>query len=88
MPLLGFGVFQTDGPKAAVLEAFKAGYRCVSQSSSALNIFSHSTLHYSHVDSAQYYANEQEVGEAVRESGLKREDLFISAGRSTFLANS
>lgn len=61
MPLLGFGVFQTTGPKAAVLEAFKAGYR--------------------HVDSAQYYANEEKVGDAIRESGLKREDVFYSTCR-------
>jgi len=29
MPLLGFGVFQSGETKATVLEAFKAGYRCV-----------------------------------------------------------
>jgi len=33
---------------------------------------------YRHVDSAQVYRNEAEVGEAIRESGLKREDLFIT----------
>lgn len=33
---------------------------------------------YRHVDSAQMYRNEGETGEAVRESGLKREDLFIT----------
>lgn len=42
-----------------------------------------------HVDSAQAYKNEREVGEAVRESGIPREELFISMfscsdlGRST-----
>ncbi|KAG8740953.1 hypothetical protein FRC10_003523 [Ceratobasidium sp. 414] len=30
-----------------------------------------------HVDSAQMYRNEEAVGKAVKESGLKREDLFI-----------
>ncbi|KAJ7178340.1 NADP-dependent oxidoreductase domain-containing protein [Mycena crocata] len=34
---------------------------------------------YRHVDSAQIYRNEEAVGAAVKESGLKREDLFISA---------
>jgi len=29
MPMLGFGVFQSDITKAAVSEAFKAGYRHV-----------------------------------------------------------
>ncbi|KAE9378741.1 putative aldo-keto reductase [Stipitochalara longipes BDJ] len=33
---------------------------------------------YKHIDSAQYYANEKEVGEAVRESGLKRSEVFIT----------
>jgi len=33
---------------------------------------------YRHVDSAQMYRNEAAVGQAVAESGLKREDLFIT----------
>ncbi|KAG6918542.1 hypothetical protein DXG01_013632 [Tephrocybe rancida] len=33
---------------------------------------------YRHVDSAQVYRNEAHVGEAVHESGLPREDLFIT----------
>lgn len=33
---------------------------------------------YRHVDSARMYRNEVEVGEAVRESGLDREKLFIT----------
>jgi diketogulonate reductase-like aldo/keto reductase len=33
---------------------------------------------YRHIDSAQAYRNEAQVGEAVQESGLKREDLFIT----------
>lgn len=31
-----------------------------------------------HVDSAQWYENEAQVGDAVRESGLDREDVFVS----------
>lgn len=31
-----------------------------------------------HIDGAIAYGNEAGVGEAVRESGLKREDIFIS----------
>ena len=37
------------------------------------------TISARHFDTAQMYANEVEVGEAVRESGVKREDLFVSA---------
>ncbi|KDR75170.1 hypothetical protein GALMADRAFT_226827 [Galerina marginata CBS 339.88] len=33
---------------------------------------------YRHVDSAQVYRNEAQVGEAVRQSGLDRVDLFIT----------
>ncbi|KAG8691780.1 hypothetical protein FRC08_010088 [Ceratobasidium sp. 394] len=31
-----------------------------------------------HIDSAQMYRNEEAVGKAVKESGLKREDVFIT----------
>ncbi len=34
---------------------------------------------YRHVDTAQMYGNEREVGEAVRESGLDRSDVFITS---------
>ncbi|KAF9482188.1 Aldo/keto reductase [Pholiota conissans] len=33
---------------------------------------------YRHVDTAQYYRNEAQVGEAVRKSGLNRSDVFIT----------
>jgi len=33
---------------------------------------------YRHIDTAQFYANEREVGDAVRESGLPREEIFIT----------
>lgn len=33
---------------------------------------------YRHIDTAQYYENEKEVGEAVRQSGLKRSEVFIT----------
>ncbi|KAE9388080.1 Aldo/keto reductase [Gymnopus androsaceus JB14] len=33
---------------------------------------------YRHIDSAQTYRNEDAVGEAVRESGLERSDVFIT----------
>ncbi|KZV99197.1 Aldo/keto reductase [Exidia glandulosa HHB12029] len=34
---------------------------------------------YRHVDSAQVYRNEDQVGEAIRKSGLDRKDLFITS---------
>ncbi|BCJ58285.1 aldo/keto reductase [Micromonospora endophytica] len=33
---------------------------------------------YRHIDTATMYGNEKEVGRAVRESGLRREDVFIT----------
>ena len=33
---------------------------------------------YRHIDSAQYYRNESEMGTAVRESGLNRQDVFLT----------
>ncbi|KAE8446677.1 hypothetical protein EG329_011721 [Mollisiaceae sp. DMI_Dod_QoI] len=33
---------------------------------------------YRHIDTAQFYANEKEVGEAVRQSSLKRSEVFIT----------
>lgn len=35
------------------------------------------------IDSARYYLNEEQVGKAVRESGLNREELFVSECRIT-----
>ncbi|MFP4014576.1 MAG: aldo/keto reductase [Chitinispirillaceae bacterium] len=35
-------------------------------------------LGYSHIDTAAAYGNEEEVGKAIRESGIRRPDLFIT----------
>ncbi|EMD90972.1 hypothetical protein COCC4DRAFT_80874 [Bipolaris maydis ATCC 48331] len=34
---------------------------------------------YRHIDTAQYYANEEQVGQALAESGLPREDVYITS---------
>ncbi len=34
---------------------------------------------YRHIDTAQGYGNEAEVGEAVKQSGLKREDIYVTS---------
>jgi diketogulonate reductase-like aldo/keto reductase len=33
---------------------------------------------YRHIDTAQYYANEEQVGKALKESGLKREEVYLT----------
>ncbi|KAI1349828.1 2,5-diketo-D-gluconic acid reductase A [Xylaria sp. FL0043] len=61
IPRLGFGVYQTppEATEAAILEAFKAGYR--------------------HVDSAAAYRNEGGAGDAIRNSGIPRSEIFYTS---------
>src|SRR5436309_10970526 len=35
-------------------------------------------LGYRHIDTAQAYGNEESVGQALRESGVPREDVFVT----------
>jgi 2,5-diketo-D-gluconate reductase B len=35
---------------------------------------------YRHVDTAEFYQNEAEVGEGIRNSGIKRESVFVTMG--------
>jgi len=46
--------------------------QCVNSCLAALN------KGYRHIDTAKFYGNEAAVGEAVRKSGLKRSDVFIT----------
>jgi diketogulonate reductase-like aldo/keto reductase len=46
--------------------------QCVASCTTALKVG------YRHIDTAQLYANEAEVGTAVRQSGLKRSHVFIT----------
>src|ERR671917_2735728 len=34
---------------------------------------------YRHIDTAEMYGNEKEVGEAIRASGLDRSDIFVTS---------
>lgn len=36
-----------------------------------------------HIDSARAYKNERQVGDAIRESGLRRQDIFVSVYTTT-----
>lgn len=45
---------------------------CVDSVSAALQIG------YRHIDTAAYYGNEREVGEGLRASGVKRDDIFLT----------
>jgi diketogulonate reductase-like aldo/keto reductase len=50
----------------------KSGTECVNAVMWALE------AGYRHIDTAKAYHNEKEVGEAVRDSGIKREEIFIT----------
>lgn len=61
MPILGFGV-------SGLPPEDEVAYRAVRQ---ALQ------MGYRHVDTAQSYGNEIEVGRAIRDSGLSRQEIFL-----------
>ena len=48
------------------------GPECVNAVRSALE------LGYRHIDTAQAYGNEQSVGQGLRESGVRRDEVFIT----------
>lgn len=79
MPLLGFGVFQIYDTERCVLEAFKAGYRQAAYPCFTIYVDLVALRFGRHVDSAQAYRNEDQVGLAIKKSGLERGELFISA---------
>lgn len=53
------------------------GNSCVRSVAMALD------LGYSHIDTAQIYGNEKEVGKAIRESGIHRKDIFLTTKVAT-----
>jgi diketogulonate reductase-like aldo/keto reductase len=53
------------------------GQTCIESVISALR------LGYRHIDTAQMYGNEKEVGKGIWKSGLKREEIFITTKVST-----
>ncbi|KAK2744315.1 hypothetical protein FQN55_006829 [Onygenales sp. PD_40] len=62
IPALGFGTFQGDSSNALVKQ-------------SVLKALQHG---YRNIDTAAAYGNEKEVGEAIKESGVPRNELFIT----------
>ena len=53
------------------------GEECIEAVKNALEVG------YRHIDTAQYYANEKEVGEAIRASKIPREQIFVTTKTST-----
>ncbi len=73
LPKIGFGTWKIGGgstPNRAVDEKSLAALRYALE------------IGYTHIDTAEMYASghsEELVGQAVRESGMKREDVFITS---------
>jgi len=53
------------------------GSRCIDAVSRALNIG------YRHIDTAQIYGNEKEVGKGIKASGIRREEIFLTTKVAT-----
>ncbi len=63
IPAVGFGTFQgDDGNSCQVKEAVLTALR----------------NGYRHLDTAAAYGNEKEVGDAIKESGLPRNEIFVT----------
>lgn len=63
IPAVGLGTFQgDDGGNSQVKEAVLVALRSG----------------YRHIDTAAAYGNEREIGEAIKESGILRSDIFVT----------
>ncbi|KAF7590027.1 hypothetical protein BBP40_003415 [Aspergillus hancockii] len=62
LPAVGLGMFQGDTGNGKVKAAVLAALTCG----------------YRHIDTAAAYGNEREVGEAIKDSGIPREDIFVT----------
>ena len=69
-PILHTG--QVRIPKIGFGTYALSGKTCIEAVTDAVNVG------YRHFDTAQFYANEHEVGKGIRESGIKRNEVFIT----------
>ncbi|RFU79590.1 aldo-keto reductase [Trichoderma arundinaceum] len=63
VPAVGLGTFQGDEGNSGVKDAVKLALQ----------------LGYRHIDGASAYGNEKEIGEAIRESGIPRHEIFVTS---------
>lgn len=68
IPAVGFGTFQGDDGNDRVKEAVLQALK----------------TGYRHIDTAAAYGNERQVGEAIKESGIPREDIFVTTKLYTY----
>lgn len=63
VPAIGIGTFQGNDDNFKVKEAVKRALE----------------LGYRHIDGAHAYGNEKEIGEAIKESQIPREEIFVTS---------
>ncbi|TLS25902.1 hypothetical protein PpBr36_07276 [Pyricularia pennisetigena] len=63
IPAVGLGTFQSEDDNSRVKEAVKTALK----------------MGYRHIDGAHAYGNEKEIGEAIKESGIPREEIFVTS---------
>jgi diketogulonate reductase-like aldo/keto reductase len=63
IPSIGIGTFQGDHGNSEVKDALKLALK----------------LGYRHIDTASAYGNEKEVGLAIKESGIPREEIYVTS---------
>ncbi|OPB37160.1 Aldo/keto reductase [Trichoderma guizhouense] len=63
VPAIGLGTFQGDEGNSKVKDAAKMALQ----------------LGYRHIDGASAYGNEKEIGEAIKESGIPRHEIFVTS---------
>jgi alcohol dehydrogenase (NADP+) len=61
VPAIAIGTFQGNEGNSKVKEAVKLAL----------------SLGYRYIDSANAYGNEKEVGEAIKESGIPRDEIYV-----------
>src|ERR1041384_2684753 len=77
IPQLGFGVFQVD-PAATGTRRFGLGVFRVAPAETERIVSDALEVGYRHIDTAAIYGNEKGVGAAIAESGIPRDELFIT----------
>ncbi|KAI9688306.1 MAG: hypothetical protein M1820_010275 [Bogoriella megaspora] len=63
LPAIGLGTFQSDTGNSRVRETVVSALK----------------LGYRHIDSAAAYGNEREIGQGICDSGIKREQIFLTS---------
>lgn len=63
IPAVGLGTFQSEHDNSRVKQVVKIALE----------------MGYRHIDGAHAYGNEKQIGEAIKESGIPREEIFVTS---------